>query len=1008
MSIDHLEFKNPSKRFQPLVRWWWTGLDVKKDELLKELEFLDRMGFGGAEIQCFMIGMPFHISKSWLTRCHRFMQPYYYEMIKYVLDEARKRGMLIDLTVCSSWPAGGTHVTKAQSLKTLLIGTKIVKGKMDYNGPVPKFKKPIYYTISKFLKRLIKLEPATFYKKDFNLIAVIAAKTLNKPGKIKLLRNITTKIDITSIIDLTDKIDRKGNLSWKIPAGKWQIFSIFAGPSGTRPLLDARSSPDKKSLVLDHYSSLPIVEHLEKHLDAGKSYFEGHFGSTLRAFFTDSLELTSELPWTDDFLEEFKRRRGYDIRPFLPVFFVRNKYNKYLWVTNHLGSPYFDFNGDIGNRIRYDFDKTLSDLFCERFVKIMTEWAAKNKLKSRIQAYGIIADTLKAYGLSDIPETEQLYAGGVLDFLRFAASASALYGKSITSAEAFVWNQREYLTTPLKWKVAADRLFVSGINQIIHHGFPYLNPNKFFDYPGQGTFSNKNLPPFTRFSSNFSRHNPFREFFPIMTTYLSRCQYILQQGQPVMKIGIFFPLFNYPDSVLKNEELVGGVLDNFDATRPKNQMGGALKNRKYWDDDDKWLTRHLKLTDILVANGYAYVHINEDSLLNGIVENSKLIVGHCEIRALIFNHIEKISVELLEKLVELQNSNIKLIFIGNLPDKQPGYFDHENGDEKVKKIFSEDLKGNIIHLNNIDKTPKALLMQAKLVPEISYEKPQKSIQFLHKTTGNSEIYFIRHSENYKHALKAKFPFKNMVPYILNPFTGFAEQAPQFQFEDDGVSIDLYLEAYGSIFLELEQAEEKFHVRSSSIKLYRDKEEIYGLIDKPGSYKFELPDGSEKIIEIYEKDLLPIVPISRWNLQLTKRLKNGKERKINMKLDEPKDWRAIPKLKFCSATGIYTSRFRLDYEYLKQNVKLFLRTGRVSDAANIVINGKEIGPVLIPPYEIEITNHVRLNENLIQIRVIPTLRNRIVGYSRVKRKRRLAPAGLLEPVRVIPRLIVKLK
>ena len=52
---DWSEFKSPPKYARPLVRWWWTGLDVDKEELIKEVQELDEAGFLGAEIQSFMI-----------------------------------------------------------------------------------------------------------------------------------------------------------------------------------------------------------------------------------------------------------------------------------------------------------------------------------------------------------------------------------------------------------------------------------------------------------------------------------------------------------------------------------------------------------------------------------------------------------------------------------------------------------------------------------------------------------------------------------------------------------------------------------------------------------------------------------------------------------------------------------------------------------------------------------------------------------------------------------------
>ncbi len=34
-------FKAPPKAARPMVRWWWTGVDVQKDELIRELAELD-------------------------------------------------------------------------------------------------------------------------------------------------------------------------------------------------------------------------------------------------------------------------------------------------------------------------------------------------------------------------------------------------------------------------------------------------------------------------------------------------------------------------------------------------------------------------------------------------------------------------------------------------------------------------------------------------------------------------------------------------------------------------------------------------------------------------------------------------------------------------------------------------------------------------------------------------------------------------------------------------------
>jgi hypothetical protein len=57
-----------------------------------------------------------------------------------------------------------------------------------------------------------------------------------------------------------------------------------------------------------------------------------------------------------------------------------------------------------------------------------------------------------------------------------------------------------------------------------------------------------------------------------------------------------------------------------------------------------------------------------------------------------------------------------------------------------------------------------------------------------------------------------------------------------------------------------------------------------------------------------------------------------------------------------------------------------------------------------PFELDITNYVNEGQNKIEISVIPTLKNRLVGYAkkggkdwRNNKKKILMPSGLLEPV-----------
>ena len=524
--MDRLLFANPPKSARPMVRWWWPGLDVREEELVRELDEMDRLGIGGAELQPFAIGLPANLAKTdpaRATRTHRFMQPFHYQMMQRVVDEAGKRGMTIDITQNSAWPTGGTHIPLADSHKTLLFGLTTVRGPQAWQGRIPPLHPlRLYAFFGRVVPLLAKgLNMLEYIPDDKKLIRVVAGRCVSKPGAFGSWKvKSSTQLDLESMTDLTDRVDASGALAWDVPEGTWQIFAVYEGSAGAQALMDARSEPGKRAPVVDHFDREAELRHLEAFLGTAKEYFGDQFGKTFRAFFTDSFELISPMHWKRGFLEEFKRRRGYDIAPYLPAMYVPLKDVGYWSYGNEVGLPNFDFAGDAGQRMRWDFQRTLSELFIDEFIRPMADWAHANHLQSRVQGYGMLVDPLCMLGYSDIPETEQLYGGGALNFLKLAGAAGTLYERPVVTSETLVWQGRAYMTTPLKWRVGIDRLYESGINQVIYHGFPYHHPG--FPSPGYHPFASPHLGMMT-FSADMSENDPLMAgAAPAINAYASR------------------------------------------------------------------------------------------------------------------------------------------------------------------------------------------------------------------------------------------------------------------------------------------------------------------------------------------------------------------------------------------------------------------------------------------------------------------------------------------------------
>src|SRR6478735_8041038 len=103
-NIDDLlsGFANPPTSAAPMMRWWWFGPSVERDELNRELSAMARAGFGGVEVAyTYPLG----------PATTEFMSDSFLADLRYAAERARQLGLRFDLTLGSGWPFGGPHIT---------------------------------------------------------------------------------------------------------------------------------------------------------------------------------------------------------------------------------------------------------------------------------------------------------------------------------------------------------------------------------------------------------------------------------------------------------------------------------------------------------------------------------------------------------------------------------------------------------------------------------------------------------------------------------------------------------------------------------------------------------------------------------------------------------------------------------------------------------------------------------------------------------------------------------
>lgn len=299
-------------------------------------------------------------------------------------------------------------------------------------------------------------------------------------------------------------LDVAGTGPIAVPAGPGPRTLLFYFASRTGQVVK-RPAIGAEGYVLDHYHRPAIEAHLR---EVGDKLVAAAGPGGIHAIFCDSLEVY-DADWTADMPGEFLKRRGYDLRPLL-----------------------FMLEYDTGERsraVRRDAGQTLTELYEERFLMPLRDWSRKNGVLFRIQGYGAPPAALASYRYADLFDGEG-FEWRMLSRARWASSAAHLYRKPVTGSETWTWiHSPAFRATPLDVKGEADQHFLSGVNQLIGHGWPASPPQS--GTPGWPFYA----------AGAFTDKNPWWPVMPDLASYLQRVSFLLRQGDPVADIAVYAP-----------------------------------------------------------------------------------------------------------------------------------------------------------------------------------------------------------------------------------------------------------------------------------------------------------------------------------------------------------------------------------------------------------------------------------------------------------------------------------
>lgn len=612
-----------------------------------------------------------------------FLSPAFLDNLRFTAQKARELGLRFDLTLGSGWPYGGPSVPVQEASGRL---------------------------------RVLRVKPPADARR-------IPIPDVGAGEEYIAAFDAGTKKELPP--------PREGNLL--LAAGTPVPGEILFFISSRTGMMVKRPSLGAEGFVLDHYSRTATEHYLQA---VGRPLLQAVAPLKPHAIFCDSFEVFGS-DWTPDFLTEFRRRRGYDIRPHLPELVL-----------------------DGGPRtlaIRYDWGRTLTELVEERFLMPMQNFAKANGTLFRVQDYGIPPATLGSNFFADLPEGEGTDWKEVRA-ARWAASASHLFGRNVTSSETWTWlHSPAFRATPLDIKAEADIHFLQGVNQLIGHGWPYNADDQ--GYPG------------TRFyaAAVFNDRNPWWLVMPDISRYLQRVSFLLRQGKPANDVALYLPNADAYASFSAGKVHMIEVL--------RAHLGKIV------------------MPQILEA-GYGLDFFDDTALARaGSVDKGALVFDSNRYRVVVLPNVEFVPIATLRKLEAFVKGGGILVATRRAPAGAPGLLTPQAEKDEAAAILERLFRGPAKLV--ADEQQLGATVASLLTPDIAIAAAGPEIGFVHRRTASEEIYFIANTGNTRQNKTATFRVAGLTPEFWDPMTGAASPAGTVARDANTVTLQLDLEPYGS-------------------------------------------------------------------------------------------------------------------------------------------------------------------------------------------------------------------
>ena len=317
-------FKAPPHEYgaiQPFTSWNGPDANERMSRIVQDLDRLSANGIFVVNVSPGR-GVPMYLTPEHMTQ------------MKFVVQEAKKRGMKLWLQDESDYPSG-------------FAGGKISQQypQLGMQGIVA----DIHVRVAPGQTLTMPAPPDT--------LGIMALET----GQDQQLHNIIA-IPLPSNGELKWTVPNEGSTPNE-PRYTWEVVFVrhiyVSSPTRNFNREDGTRAKDGLYSLIDYLDADATRAFLKITHETYRQAIGDEFGKTVLGFFGDEPDYSiSGMPWTPKLLDEFQKRKGYDLKPYIPQFFAGK-------LT------------DEAQRAKADYWDVWSGIFQNSFFGEQADWCAK-------------------------------------------------------------------------------------------------------------------------------------------------------------------------------------------------------------------------------------------------------------------------------------------------------------------------------------------------------------------------------------------------------------------------------------------------------------------------------------------------------------------------------------------------------------------------------------------------------------------------------------------------------